>query len=105
MTVTMHIPRLSFGDRLRLVRKEAGLTQSAFADAVGLPAGTVSNYEAGTTAPRHADLEAFCAKVEALFGVPREWLALGRDPRDAASAIGRYPSRFRAAGVLRPLAA
>lgn len=105
MSATMHIPRLSFGDRLRLVRKESGLTQAAFAQAVGLPAGTVSNYEAGTTAPRHADLEAFCAKVEELFGVPREWLALGRDPRDAASAIGRYPTaRFRG-GVLTPLAA
>ncbi|ELN2576859.1 helix-turn-helix transcriptional regulator [Enterobacter kobei] len=35
----------SLGDKFRLIRKAEGLTRQEFADVVGLPYGTLTNYE------------------------------------------------------------
>ncbi|MBS3892323.1 helix-turn-helix domain-containing protein [Serratia marcescens] len=35
----------SMGDKFRLIRKAEGMTRQEFADAVGLPYGTLTNYE------------------------------------------------------------
>lgn len=35
----------SMGDKFRLIRKAEGMTRQDFADAVGLPYGTITNYE------------------------------------------------------------
>ncbi|EIO3281929.1 helix-turn-helix transcriptional regulator [Salmonella enterica] len=35
----------SMGEKFRLIRKAEGMTRQEFADAVGLPYGTVTNYE------------------------------------------------------------
>ncbi|HCM8924072.1 TPA: helix-turn-helix transcriptional regulator [Salmonella enterica subsp. enterica serovar Paratyphi B] len=35
----------SMGEKFRLIRKAEGMTRQDFADAVGLPYGTITNYE------------------------------------------------------------
>lgn len=41
----------TFGDRLRELRTNAGLTQSGLAEASGLPLGSIRNYEQGQREP------------------------------------------------------
>jgi transcriptional regulator with XRE-family HTH domain len=42
---------MEFAERLRELRKEAGLTQEGLADASGLPLGSIRNYEQGQREP------------------------------------------------------
>lgn len=59
----------TFGGRLRQAREEAGLSQEALAEAIGVVRRTVASYEAGTKTPR---LDRFAVIVEAL-DKPPEW--------------------------------
>ena len=42
---------MEFNEKLRLLRKNAGLTQRQVADAVGVTYRTYQNYEAGASMP------------------------------------------------------
>ena len=61
---------MEFQEKIRLLRKEAGLTQKAVAQAVGVTDRTYQNYEAGESFPSGAVL----SKMAALFGVRMELL-------------------------------
>ncbi len=65
----------SFGDRLRHARLEAGLSQRALANKVGLSQSTISDAENG----EHAGSTSTAGLAEAL-GVSPLWLAEGRGP-------------------------
>lgn len=61
---------MEFKDRIRLLRCEAGLTQRAAAEKIGVTYRTYQNYEAGASMPSGTVL----AKLAALFGVSMDML-------------------------------
>ena len=43
---------MSFASRLKQAREQAGLTQQAFADKLGVTKNSISNYENGVSSPK-----------------------------------------------------
>lgn len=64
---------MTLQDRLKKIRKDAGLRQSSFADKVGLGQKTLSNYETGRNQPGEGRLFLIAEK----FGVNPQWLLTG----------------------------
>ena len=65
------------GERIKSVRKQKGLTQQKFADALGLKRNTVGGYEIETVTPSDRTVQDICA----VFGVNELWLRTGNgDP-------------------------
>lgn len=69
-------------DRIRQLRKEAGMTQQEVADRLGVNHVTISGYERGTRRPQFPEADALAE----LFDVNLEYLLCSTDIR------GRYPS-------------
>lgn len=65
------LPVWTFADRLRKVRRESGLGQVEFADALGVGRQTYAAWETGRNTPR--DLANAAEQLEAVTGVPRAW--------------------------------
>ena len=61
---------MDFKDKIRLLRRESGLTQREIADKIGVTYRTYQNYEAGASSPSGAVL----AKISELFGVSMDML-------------------------------
>ena len=61
---------MEFKDRIRLLRREAGLTQREAAEKIGVTYRTYQNYEAGASTPSGTIL----ARLSALFGVSMDML-------------------------------
>ena len=65
-------PMLLFGERLRALRKERGLTQQAVADQLQVDRTTYTKYEIGRVSPDPQGLarlaELFCVTVDTLLG-------------------------------------
>ncbi len=59
--------------RIKTLRKELGLTQSDFADRLGLKRNTVATYEIGRNIPSDAIILAICRE----FSVNESWLRNG----------------------------
>lgn len=60
-------------DRIRQVRKDAGLTQVEYGKRLGVAGNTVTNYENGMREPSNAIITAICRE----FSVNEEWLRTG----------------------------
>ncbi|WP_413816755.1 helix-turn-helix domain-containing protein [Microbacterium sp. BG28] len=65
------IPQWTFGERLRKVRRELGLTQGDMAAQLGVGSPAYAAWESGRNQP--ADLPAVAVKLEHMSGVPRTW--------------------------------
>ncbi len=65
----------SFADKLRFLRKKAGLTQTALAEKLGLSRSSISGYEMGQFVP---DMKALAA-LSRCFDVSCDWL-IGLQP-------------------------
>lgn len=61
-------------DRIRTIRKEAGLTQSQFADALGLGRQAIAFYEGGQREPSGPTINLMCEK----YSIRKEWLLTGK---------------------------
>ncbi len=61
---------MEFKKRIRLLRREAGLTQRETAEKIGVTYRTYQNYEAGASMPQSAVL----ARLARLFGVSMDML-------------------------------
>jgi len=63
--------KIQFGNRLKFLRKKAGLTQTGLADAVGVSVESISNIERGIFGPGFDNLEKIAqvlkVKVRVLF--------------------------------------
>jgi transcriptional regulator with XRE-family HTH domain len=70
----------TIGDRIKIVRKEKGLTQQKFADALGLKQNTVATYEMNKTIPSDRTVADICQK----FRVREEWLRTGEGEMEIA---------------------
>ena len=66
---------MEFKDRIRLLRRELGLTQREIAEQIGVTYRTYQNYEAGAYVPQAAVL----AKLSRLFGVSMDMLGTGEE--------------------------
>ena len=73
----------NFGNKLRLLRKEKGLTQKQLADKLGLAFSTISMYERGDREPDFEILES----IADFFNVSMDYLSMGMsgDFEDAIS--------------------
>lgn len=60
-------------NRIKEVRKTAGLTQQEFADRLGIKRGTVANYELGRNEPIDAVISLICRE----FHINEAWLRSG----------------------------
>lgn len=60
-------------DRIRQVRKDAGLTQVEYGKRLGVAGNTITNYENGMREPSNAVIAAICRE----FSVNEEWLRSG----------------------------
>lgn len=61
-------------NRIRTIRKNAGMTQQQFADRLGVSRNTVATYETSSRVPIDAVLVSICRE----FGVREEWLRTGQ---------------------------
>lgn len=71
-----------FGERLRMLRKQARLTQQDVAEALRIHRTTYTRYEAGTVAPDQQGL----VQLAEMFGVTVDYL-LGRETDSGSSAL------------------
>ena len=62
---------MRFGEKLRKLRQEKGLTQAALAKQAGLGLKTIVNYESGTTYPQNRNVYATLAGI---LGVDADYL-------------------------------
>lgn len=61
-------------NRIRTIRKNAGMTQQQFAERLGISRNTVATYETSPRVPIDAVLVSICRE----FGVREEWLRTGQ---------------------------
>lgn len=74
--------KTTFGERLRIARRTAGITQQTLAGAVGVSVGTVANWELGRE-PAHLPT---VARVAERLSVDPGWLAFGRGAQTAEAS-------------------
>ena len=67
---------MTFGEIIKALRKERGMTQKDLAKALGLSLRTISNYETGGLRPRH---DATYDALAALFHVPKTYFFTEED--------------------------
>lgn len=84
-------------DRIKIIRKDAGLTQTQFGKVLGNKSlSTVQKWEMGHNQPDSATIELICQK----FGVNIHWLRTGEGEMRASSSryeeLGRLVSRLMA---------
>lgn len=60
-------------NRIKQIRKDAHLTQTAFGERIGVKGNTITNYETGLRVPSDAIILAICRE----FGVNENWLRTG----------------------------
>lgn len=63
----------TIGERIKIVRKEKGLTQQTFADKLGLKRNTIGSYEIDAGLPSDRTISDICRE----FGVNEIWLRTG----------------------------
>lgn len=70
----------TIGERIKEIRKEAGLTQQKFAERIGAKQNTVAQYEIGRNVPIDPVITAICKE----FDIQEDWLRYGLEPMRAA---------------------
>ena len=70
----------SISDRIKEVRKKAGLTQQKFADRIGAKQNTVAQYEIGRNVPIDPVITSICRE----FRVSEKWLRTGEGQMEIA---------------------
>lgn len=70
----------TIGERIKYIRKEAGLTQQKFADRIGAKQNTVAQYEIGRNVPIDPVITSICKE----FDIQEDWLRHGLEPMRCA---------------------
>lgn len=65
---------MTFGERIKKLRKDLNLTQQKFADRIGTTQNVIANYESGRREPSAAAFNNICKT----FGISEEWLRTGK---------------------------
>lgn len=74
---------LTIGDRIRVVRRRLGLSQSDFAESVGISQNYLSQIEKDRSRPARPLLLA----IEYRYKVGAEWLEYGKESGESASKV------------------
>lgn len=82
-------------DRIKLIRKNAGLTQSQFAKSLGTVQNTITGYETGRRNPSGSAITLICRE----FNVNEEWLRTGVGEMYVNSSDTDYQSILDEIGV------
>lgn len=69
-----HVPEWTWGDRLRKVRRESGLKQGDFAEAIGAKEKAYGAWEADANTPKYETMLDVARRVQLRFGVPLAWM-------------------------------
>lgn len=69
----------TIAERIKQIRKSAGLTQQKFAERIGAKQNTVAQYEIGRNTPIDPVITAICKE----FNIQEEWLRYGVGPMRA----------------------
>lgn len=98
-------PAWSLGDRIRKARDLAGMNQHDFAVAIGVPDGSLANWETDRAKPR--DIVAVAKRIELLTRIPAGWTLGIEDSPDGGGPSGLAPtvdksSCFSKRGIRRP---
>lgn len=80
-TPEMWVPRIGWGDRIRIVRRGLDLSQDQFAALLGIGKQRLSAWESGANRP--ADAVEMAQLIQAKTGVPATWM-LGLDAQRGA---------------------
>ena len=88
---------MTFGERVRDLRKKRRLSQNALAELAGVSPRTIFGYEAGTTFPR---TEKLLIQLADALGVSREALVEGTSSLEAFAFIRADHSRENHARIL-----
>ena len=80
---------MTFGERVRKLRKEKQMSQSALAELAGVSPRTIFGYEAGTTYPR---TERLLNRLADALGVTSEDLVGGAATLESFTLINAQPS-------------
>lgn len=72
----------TIGERIKMIRKESGLTQQKFAERIGAKQNTVAQYEIGRNIPIDPVITAICKE----FDIQEDWLRYGLEPMRAAKS-------------------
>lgn len=79
-TDTDYIPRWTIADRLRRIRRDAGLTQNAFAASLDVKEKRYSAWESETNTPGGNALMALASRIQLQYGVQARDFLLGMEP-------------------------
>lgn len=79
-------------NRIKQIRKEAGLTQVEFGSKIGVKGNTVTNYETGLRNPTDAVILSICRE----FNINEEWLTdgIGEMKKTAGRKLSGYLSEI-----------
>lgn len=80
----------SIAERIKEVRKRAGLTQREFADRIGAKQNTIAQYEIGRNIPIDPVIKSICRE----FHVNETWLRYGTGEMDAETTQQQKLTRF-----------
>ena len=84
-------------DRIKKIRKDAGLNQSEFGSVLGVSRDAIATYESGRVVPDAAKRMLICEK----FNVNPEWLENGGDAEPYKASLGaRLVSVLRTAPAI-----
>ena len=86
---------MSVGERIKQVRKEAGLTLRAFGAQIGISNGSVSQIEHGVINPSAQTIKSICRE----FRINETWLRTGEGEKDVASPAFSLDEYARQYGV------
>jgi DNA-binding XRE family transcriptional regulator len=84
-------PCWTFGERLRKVRREMGLTQPEFAALIKINKGTLGAYESGRRHPPERTQAHVAAALEKRTGFPAWWIAGQMPPANPSHSHSAYP--------------
>ena len=87
----MSIPEFTYGDRVRRVRLDTGLTQDEFAEQIGVTQAVISRHEK-LDAPPSRNTRSLALLIQLRYDVPAKWTLAGEIPvqRELGQVTGEY---------------
>lgn len=96
---------MRFGEKLRVLRKEKGLTQAELAKLAGVGLKTITNYEKGSTYPQNREVYGILARIlgcdaDYLHNEGDDFIAMAGQQYGYRGKKGAEPTAKRSKGSL-----